>query len=835
MLFLRSDPRHSSLELYSEHLDIDPNDADVTVFDPVNESLELDEDMIVMEINDHKRPRLSSVSVNSSNSDSDSASDDEKEKNLQDCDWFFVPLAVNQADEVCIKLDELIKRGLIPRDRIMYKYLRDTIHCLIDPNHQYNPEVVEFFNTIEHLGGESTVNFITGPMYHGTGKGGVKKPEDAKPNLGGPSKPTRQKMKGGYTNASGVLKDMHLGFLTFVTGGPTELVPIYNTPKAKVIGAAMQNDGTALQPGILFDEALKCNVGLTPKIDIQFVKKNPSPSPEFLNENVITEANVSFLTTLCDSVSMPVAVEYLTKTGKSGQDMLNMFAKQIDALQSCKACLEKTSSVELISQCNKTICNKKCETCRERKQVCDECSKNGQVSYSPALRACNHCLENNIQCVHLAILAFSSDCEEGNKKAMKLLEQLQRDGLVDPQLELCVYLPDAVHVGKSCKCSFSNWFCLFDNSRLSLAVVHTLREDSDFAIKSQLRKLLTKEEVQNKDRMAVEPITRLCSPVLKVLSSTKSVVHTLIPDKFRPIDSNKDGLYPHPIFICLGPNGKFFFMDYSPLKKETKLCLADLHNPVRVSVVKSGLSDAKSMLYLNGKGVALVVEQGKKTVTVVEEERKITLKPSNLKTKKSLQDALQCRGLPHQGIIPELRERRQTSLAQLREDYEKSGKVSTAVNMDKKVTADSICPVSDDMIAMASNSDSCLYLVELTLDGVGITGAVKEFSRYPSDCKSVYAMFISSRTLVISYDKGIAKIDMATREQTVVLSNGTPSYKEVRGIAPFEDQGDTVFTDMGSRQIKKVSSNGTVEIIAGSVEEGNNDGTRASFSQPMGI
>ena len=40
---------------------------------------------------------------------------------------------------------------------------------------------------------------------------------------------------------------------------------------------------------------------------------------------------------------------------------------------------------------------------------------------------------------------------------------------------------------------------------------------------------------------------------------------------------------------------------------------------------------------------------------------------------------------------------------------------------------------------------------------------------------------------------------------------------------------------MGSRQIGKVSSNGTVQIIAGSGEEGNNDGTRASFSQPMGF
>ena len=80
-------------------------------------------------------------------------------KELKDCDWFFVLLALHQADEVCIKLDVLIKRGLIPRDRITYKYLWDTVHCLIDPNHQYNPEVVEFFNTIEHLEGGKHCKF----------------------------------------------------------------------------------------------------------------------------------------------------------------------------------------------------------------------------------------------------------------------------------------------------------------------------------------------------------------------------------------------------------------------------------------------------------------------------------------------------------------------------------------------------------------------------------------------------------------------------------------------------------------------------------------------------
>lgn len=159
-----------------------------------------------------------------------------------------------------------------------------------------------------------------------------------------------------------------------------------------------------------------------------------------------------------------------------------------------------------------------------------------------------------MQCVNLAILALSSDCETGNRKAMELLEQHQKAGLADPQI--CVYLPDAVHVGKSCKCSFSNWFYLLDESRSSRAVIHTLREGSNPSIKSQLRKLLAKEDVRNKDRMAVEPIIRLTRPdALKVLWETKQkVVHALIPDKFRPIDSNKVGLYPHPISICLVPN-----------------------------------------------------------------------------------------------------------------------------------------------------------------------------------------------------------------------------------------------------------------------------------------
>ena len=77
----------------------------------------------------------------------------------------------------------------------------------------------------------------------------------------------------------------------------------------------MQNDGTALQPGILFEETLKCNVGLKTKAGLQFVNENPSPEAEFLKADVITEANVSIVSTLC--IRIPVAVEYLTKAGKT--------------------------------------------------------------------------------------------------------------------------------------------------------------------------------------------------------------------------------------------------------------------------------------------------------------------------------------------------------------------------------------------------------------------------------------------------------------------------------------------------------------------------------------
>lgn len=77
-------------------------------------------------------------------------------------------LCVEQADEVALTLDKLIKRGKIPKNGIFYKYLKGVLQVYITPSeYSWDPEVIEFFKTLKWLGGQSTVNMIRGPMWHG--------------------------------------------------------------------------------------------------------------------------------------------------------------------------------------------------------------------------------------------------------------------------------------------------------------------------------------------------------------------------------------------------------------------------------------------------------------------------------------------------------------------------------------------------------------------------------------------------------------------------------------------------------------------------------------------
>ena len=877
----------------------------------------------------------------------------------EDSDWKIFPLSLTTADDVCIKLDKLIQTGIIPKDKIMYKYLKDTVEVLIKYDHKYDPEVIEFFNTIEYLGGGSTVNFLRGPMYHGKGRGGEKNAEDAAFNLGGPSKRTRDKLRGGYTTKSGVLKDLQLAFMTLATDETSNVQPFLETDAVKVIGVALENDGTALKPGIQFNDRVKKNVGLKQEVDLTFVKENPNPTPEFLKANILTEANVSFVTSLCNGVSMPIATNYFTKSGKTGEEMKDFFFEQTKILQICKACLEMVRSddntvppcavndcmsscracldggkpcpecaeqvkknvglkqevdltfvkenpnptpeflkanilteanvsfvtslcngvsmpiatnyftksgktgeemkdfffeqtkilqickacLEMVRSDDNTVppcavndCMSSCRACLDGGKPCPECAEQDQLSHIPSLRACKRCLDAGEQCIRCIVLILSTDCEEGNKKAMELIAKLQEDQHIDPALQYLVFLPDGVHVGKSLKCSFCNWFIVLKEARSCLAVIQTLRDDNNPDVRKPLRRLLRAEDVQNKDRMAVDPILRLSNEsVINTLREVDYVVHQMVPEKYRFSETNKIGMYPHPVAIAFGKQGKLLFIDLNPLKQTSRLVEADLHNPVRLEVVKSGLPDVRSVCYLKEVGAAILCQRDT-GLLVVDLEDKIVLRPARLRDRASLVNDLTKRNLSSQGTVKVLKERLTEHLQIERQALQWEDQL---LKLDKDLRPSSICKLSDGMIACASDMTSEVYTVTVSSNGHVLCGSVTPLLAYPERCKCVQSMCLGSQNYLFLADtKGFWQFSMAqkTLERVVVLQSDPPPIVRVHSISALQD-GSIAFTDQDSRQLKILQSGGEVKVIAGTGEESNKNGSgsHSAFGQPMGV
>ena len=72
--------------------------------------------------------------------------------------------------------------SLIQKDRICYKYLDDMTQSLVDPNHVWSKDTIQYLGSFKY-GGEMLLNLWCGPMYRGRGKGGKKDPRDAKIKL----------------------------------------------------------------------------------------------------------------------------------------------------------------------------------------------------------------------------------------------------------------------------------------------------------------------------------------------------------------------------------------------------------------------------------------------------------------------------------------------------------------------------------------------------------------------------------------------------------------------------------------------------------------------------
>ncbi len=108
---------------------------------------------------------------------------------------------------------------------------------MYNPFHEYDRDVVEFFNTITYLGGRRTACFIRGPMNIGDGKG-AHQSTDKRMNLGGPSQSVRRKYQAGYTLESGIIKSLSTAFLEHLQ--VAKAAPIFMSDRLEVTPCPVQ-------------------------------------------------------------------------------------------------------------------------------------------------------------------------------------------------------------------------------------------------------------------------------------------------------------------------------------------------------------------------------------------------------------------------------------------------------------------------------------------------------------------------------------------------------------------------------------------------------------------
>ena len=178
----------------------------------------------------------------------------------------------------------------------------------------------------------------------------------------------------------------------------------------------LANDGTALHPAIQFDERMKQNIGLEFSIDLDYVNDNPFLSKETLQKSMVREVVVTSVTTIDNKFSLPVAVQYVGKSGKTGKNMQQLFTNQVQLLQISQNCLKRFKTSDLIIDKNQhEICANECERCYDLKAVCESCNLLGHKSCIPSVRACDYRLSNGVKCVRRVVMVLTVDCEEGSK------------------------------------------------------------------------------------------------------------------------------------------------------------------------------------------------------------------------------------------------------------------------------------------------------------------------------------------------------------------------------------------------------------------------------------
>ena len=253
---------------------------------------------------------------------------------------------------------------------------------------KWDDDLCEFYETLKYLGGQRMRNFVRGPGFLGTGRGGVKEFKSFSDfNLGGPSSNTSKRCQAGYTTQSGIIKENLNSFRSLSELPSANVGKLLDTEIVQVIPVSLAADGTALKPGLEFDTKRKCIVRMVNDVSPEYVKANPIPNAEEIKKLLVTGADVMCITAMDNGGSMPVGVHYLPKS-VTGNQTFSTLEEAVKTIQVCKNCICRQNAVQHMIDWKGSGCDGFCNMCWETKDVCPDCAEQGQTSYVPSLRAC---------------------------------------------------------------------------------------------------------------------------------------------------------------------------------------------------------------------------------------------------------------------------------------------------------------------------------------------------------------------------------------------------------------------------------------------------------------
>ena len=403
-----------------------------------------------------------------------------------------------------------------------------------------------------------------------------------------------------------------------------------------------------------------------------------------------------------------------------------------------------------------------------------------------------------------------------------MIRKSVEEGKVDPDISLLTVLPDCVHVGKSLKSSFSNWWLKLNNECSNISLLRTLRNRSSFSTMSKMKKLIPRNDhVKNKDRQDPSAVLTLCSDALtSFLSSVDYVCHTLIPELDKFTDINRLGMYPSPISVSVAKYGWLLFLSWDRKAGSSTLYRARLHSPVdKISVVKKNL--ASTRVHCDNHTAFLVSQDG--PVLIVElEDNQVYLNPSKITSVKCWNTLKDRFGLTLTGTLVQLRKEASKYLERKEEEYLSLGHDKHQVNfIDKNIQVhiQTITLVDRDLVFLADAHSKRIQSAQLKYDGFGVCAVnINRIIDYEDDWDSVISLCVSNNKLFVSHNEGVTVLDLASHQSQIVYKSQNARCT----IVPF--QTGILLTDQVAVSLFKIDVQGRLQMFAGTGVEGSRDG-----------